>query len=63
MSFVELAESLGHEVDDASAEILSGIANKSVALKYIRRLPKKVAKPAPKKKPPAKKVEAKVEEE
>ena len=61
MSFLELAESLGHEVDDASAEILSGIANKSVALKYIRRLPKKVAKPAPKKKVPAKKVEPKEE--
>ena len=57
MSFVELAESLGHEVDDASAEILSGIANKSVALKYIRRLPKKAVKAAPKKKAAAKKVE------
>ena len=56
MGFVKLAESLGHEVDDASAEILSKIENKSVALKYIRRLPKKVAKPAPKKKAPAKKV-------
>ena len=61
MSFVELAESLGHEVDDASAEILSNIINKSVALKYIRRLPKKVVKPAAKKKAPAKKVEAKEE--
>jgi len=57
MSFVELAESLGHEVDDFSAEILSGIENKSVALKYIRRLPKKVVKAAPKKKVAAKKVE------
>jgi hypothetical protein len=57
MSFVELAESLGHEVDDASAEILSGIANRTVAMKYIRRLPKKAAKAAPKKKAAAKKVE------
>ena len=57
MSFVELAESLGHEVDDASAEILSGIANRTVAMKYIRRLPKKAAKAAPKKKVAAKKVE------
>ena len=57
MSFVELAESLGHEVDDVSAEILSGITNKSVALKYIRRLPKKAVKAAPKKKAAAKKAE------
>ena len=45
MSFVELAESLGHEVDEASAEVLGKIENKSVALKYIRRLPKKKATP------------------
>ena len=57
MSFVELAESLGYEVDDSSAKILLGIENRSVALKYIRRLPKKVAKAAPKKKAAAKKVE------
>ena len=57
MSFVELAESLGHEVDDASAKTLTGIENKTVAMKYIRRLPKKVAKAAPKKKAAAKKVE------
>ena len=45
MSFVELAESLGYEVDEASAEVLGKIENKSVALKYIRRLPKKKATP------------------
>lgn len=57
MSFVELAESLGHEVDEASAKALTGIENKTVAMKYIRRLPKKAAKAAPKKKVAAKKVE------
>jgi len=57
MSFVELAESLGYEVDDSSAKILLGIKNRSVALKYIRRLPKKAVKTAPKKKAAAKKVE------
>ena len=45
MSFVELAESLGYEVDEASAEVLARLENKSVALKYIRRLPKKKATP------------------
>ena len=45
MSFIELAESLGHEVDEASAEVLGKIENKSVALKYIRRLSKKKATP------------------
>ena len=45
MSFVELAESLGYEVDEASAEVLGKIENKSVALKYIRRLSKKKATP------------------
>ena len=45
MSFIELAESLGHEVDEASAEILARLENKSVALKFIRRLPKKKATP------------------
>ena len=45
MSFIELAESLGHEVDEASAEVLARLENKSVALKYIRRLPKKKATP------------------
>ena len=52
MSFIELAESLGHEVDDFSKEILLAQHSKSQALKYMRRLPKKVAKPkkaAPKK--------------
>jgi len=57
MSFVELAESLGYEVDDSSAKILLGIENRSVALKYIRRLPKKAVKAAPKKKVATKKVE------
>ena len=61
MSFVELAESLGHEVDDSSAKALKRIENKTVAMKYIRRLPKKVAKAAPKKKAAAKKVEPKEE--
>ncbi len=46
----------GYDLDDASMEILSKIESKSVALKYIKRFPKKVAKPAPKKKAPAKKV-------
>ena len=45
MSFIELAESLGHEVDEASAEVLARLENKSVALKYIRRLPKKKVTP------------------
>jgi|TARA_R100001460_G_scaffold87198_1_gene128599 hypothetical protein len=61
MSFVELAESLGHEVDDSSAKALKRIENKTVAMKYIRRLPKKVAKAAPKKKVATKKVEPKEE--
>ncbi len=47
----------GYDLDDASMKILSKIESKSVALKYIKRFPKKVAKPAPKKKAPAKKVE------
>lgn len=47
----------GYDLDDASMEILSKIESKSVALKYIKRFPKKVAKAAPKKKAPAKKVE------
>ncbi len=51
----------GYDLDDASMEILSNIKSKSVAQKYIKRFPKKVVKPAPKKKAPAKKV--KVEEE
>tara|TARA_R100000353_G_C6461182_1_gene183903 strand:+ start:454 stop:636 length:183 start_codon:yes stop_codon:yes gene_type:complete len=46
----------GYDLDDASMKILSKIESKSVALKYIKRFPKKVAKPAPKKKAPAKKV-------
>ena len=47
--YVALAESLGYEVDDFSQ-----------ALKYMRRLPKKVAKPkkaAPKKAAPKKESE------
>ena len=50
--YVALAESLGYEVDEASKEILLAQHSKSQALKYMRRLPKKVAKPkkaAPKK--------------
>jgi len=50
--YVALAESLGYEVDDFSKEILLAQHSKSQALKYMRRLPKKVAKPkkaAPKK--------------
>jgi len=50
--YVALAESLGYEVDDSSKEILLAQHSKSQALKYMRRLPKKVAKPkkaAPKK--------------
>ena len=63
MSFVELAESLGHEVDEASAEVLGRLENKSVALKYIRRLPKKVTKKAAPKKAAAKKTSPKKESE
>lgn len=55
MSFIELAESLGHEVDEASAEVLARLKNKSVALKYIRRLPKKKATPKKAKKATPKK--------
>jgi|TARA_R100000655_G_scaffold1841_7_gene6919 Mg2+ and Co2+ transporter CorA len=50
--YVALAESLGYEVDEVSKEILLAQHSKSQALKYMRRLPKKVAKPkkaAPKK--------------
>ena len=50
--YVALAESLGYEVDEISKEILLAQHSKSQALKYMRRLPKKVAKPkkaAPKK--------------
>ena len=63
MSFVELAESLGHEVDEASAEVLARLENKSVALKYIRRLPKKASKKAAPKKTAAKKASPKKESE
>ena len=63
MSFIELAESLGHEVDEASAEVLSKLENKSVALKYIRRLPKKASKKAAPKKTAAKKASPKKESE
>ena len=63
MSFVELAESLGHEVDEASAEVLSRLENKSVALKYIRRLPKKATKKAAPKKAASKKSSPKKESE
>ena len=50
--YVALAESLGYKVDEVSKEILLAQHSKSQALKYMRRLPKKVAKPkkaAPKK--------------
>ena len=63
MSFVELAESLGYEVDEASAEVLARLENKSVALKYIRRLPKKATKKAAPKKAAAKKTPSKKESE
>ena len=63
MSFIELAESLGHEVDEASAEVLARLENKSVALKYIRRLPKKATKKATPKKTAAKKTPSKKESE
>jgi hypothetical protein len=63
MSFIELAESLGHEVDEASAEVLARLENKSVALKYIRRLPKKATKKAAPKKAAAKKTPSKKESE
>ena len=42
--YVALAESLGYEVDEVSKEILLAQHSKSQALKYMRRLPKKVAK-------------------
>tara|TARA_R100001443_G_scaffold5194_3_gene13868 strand:- start:27 stop:215 length:189 start_codon:yes stop_codon:yes gene_type:complete len=58
--YVALAESLGYEVDEVSKEILLAQHSKSQALKYMRRLPKKVAKPkkaAPKKAAPKKESE------
>ena len=58
--YVALAESLGYEVDEDSKEILLAQNSKSQALKYMRRLPKKVAKPkkaAPKKAAPKKESE------
>ena len=58
--YVALAESLGYEVDEISKEILLAQHSKSQALKYMRRLPKKVAKPkkaAPKKAAPKKESE------
>jgi hypothetical protein len=63
MSFIELAESLGYEVDEPSAEVLARLENKSVALKYIRRLPKKASKKAAPKKTAAKKASPKKESE
>tara|TARA_R100000734_G_scaffold5340_1_gene4610 strand:+ start:914 stop:1090 length:177 start_codon:yes stop_codon:yes gene_type:complete len=50
-----------YELDKKDMATLSKIESKSVALRFLKRFPKKVAKPAPKKKAPAKKV--KVEEE
>ena len=50
-----------YELDEKDMATLSKIESKSVALRFLKRFPKKVAKPAPKKKAPAKKV--KVEEE
>ena len=49
-----------YELDEKDMATLSKIESKSVALRFLKRFPKKVAKPAPKKKVPAKKV--KVEE-
>ena len=50
-----------YELDEKDMATLSKIESKSVALRFLKRFPKKVVKPAPKKKAPAKKV--KVEEE
>lgn len=50
-----------YDLDEKDMATLSKIESKSVALRFLKRFPKKVAKPAPKKKAPAKKVE--VEEE
>lgn len=50
-----------YDLDEKAMATLSNIKSKSVALRFLKRFPKKVAKPAPKKKAPAKKV--KVEEE
>ncbi len=50
-----------YDLDEKDMATLSKIESKSVALRFLKRFPKKVAKPAPKKKAPAKKV--KVEEE
>jgi hypothetical protein len=64
--YVALAESLGYEVDDSSKEILLAQHSKSQALKYIRRLPKKVEKAkkaAPKKSAPKKAAPKKESEE
>lgn len=48
-----------YELDEKDMATLSKIESKSVALRFLKRFPKKVAKPAPKKKAPAKKVEEK----
>lgn len=56
----ELAESLGLEIPEEDLESMEGLSKKQVMV-ICRRYPVKVAKPAPKKKAPAKKV--KVEEE
>ena len=50
-----------YDLDEKDMATLSKIESKSVALRFLKRFPKKVAKAAPKKKAPAKKV--KVEEE
>ena len=45
-----------YDLDEKDMATLSKIESKSVALRFLKRFPKKVAKPAPKKKTPAKKV-------
>ena len=45
-----------YELDEKDMATLSKIESKSVALRFLKRFPKKIAKPVPKKKAPAKKV-------
>jgi hypothetical protein len=56
----ELAESLGLDIPEEELKAMEGLSKKRVLVR-CRKFPVKVAKPAPKKKAPAKKV--KVEEE
>ena len=51
----ELAESLGLDIPEEDLERMKGLSKKKVMV-LCRRYPVKVAKPAPKKKAPAKKV-------